>query len=107
MEARLTAQSLDGAHTTNVAIGFAAGVARVTGMSLAAPPAPGGALPPVECAFARVLEARISLASMGVTPPSGLRFQLSVWEGGLPIDAVPQQGWLEIHTTDPGQMAVY
>jgi alpha-amylase/alpha-mannosidase (GH57 family) len=102
MEARLTAQSLDGAHTSSVEIGFANGVARATRMKLAAA-APGGQ--PVECAFARVLEARISLASMGVAPGRGLRFQFSLWQSGLPMDAVPQQGWLEMQTTDPFELA--
>jgi hypothetical protein len=99
MEARLTVQSLDGAHASSVEIGFAEGAARVTGMKLAAA---GGQ--PVECAFARVLEVRISLAAMGVARGSGLRFQFSLWQSGLPLDAVPQQGWLEIRTTDPLEM---
>jgi hypothetical protein len=55
-------------------------------------------------AFARVLEGRISLAAMGVAPGSALRFQFSLWRSGLPLDAVPQQGWLEIRTTDPAEM---
>ena len=101
MEARLTAQTLDGAHTSSVEIGFANGAAQITGTKLAA--APGGQ--PVECAFARVLEARISLESMGVARGGGLRFQFSLWQSGLPMDAVPQQGWLEMRTTDPLEMA--
>ena len=102
MEARVTAQTLDGAHSSSVEIGFANGAARATGMNLAAPPAEGQ---PVECAFARVLEARISLESMGVARGGGLRFQFSLWQSGLPMDAVPQQGWLEMRTTDPIEMA--
>jgi alpha-amylase/alpha-mannosidase (GH57 family) len=102
MEARLTAQTLDGAHSSSVEIGFANGAARATGMKLAALPPEGQ---PVECAFARVLEARISLESMGVARGGGLRFQFSLWQSGLPMDAVPQQGWLEMRTTDPLEMA--
>jgi alpha-amylase/alpha-mannosidase (GH57 family) len=102
MEARLTAQSLDGAHTSSVQIGFADGAAQVTGMQLAAASETDQ---PVECAFARVLEARISLVSMGVTRGCGLRFQFSLWQGGLPMDAVPQEGWIEMRTTDPAEMA--
>jgi len=102
MEARLTAQSLDGAHTSSVEIGFANGVAQATVMKLAAASVTDQ---PVECAFARVLEARISLASLGVAPGSGLRFQFSLWQSGLPMDAVPQQGWLEMQTTDPFELA--
>jgi len=97
----LTAQPLDGAHSSSVEIGFANGAAQATGMTLAAPETEQ----PVECAFARVLEARISLESMGVAPGGGLRFQFSLWHAGLPMDAVPQQGWLEMRTTDPAEMA--
>jgi hypothetical protein len=28
-----------------------------------------------------------------------------VWEAGLPIEAIPQQGWLELKTTDPDLLA--
>jgi hypothetical protein len=102
MEARLTAQTLDGAHTSSVEIGFANGAAQATGMKLAAA---SEADQPVECAFARVLEARVSLVAMRVAPGSGLRFQFSLWQAGLPLDAVPQQGWLEMRTTEPLEMA--
>jgi alpha-amylase/alpha-mannosidase (GH57 family) len=48
-----------------------------------------------ECAFRNVLEARIPVAG------DGLRFQLSVWSGGLPLDALPQEGWLEVQAGLP------
>jgi alpha-amylase/alpha-mannosidase (GH57 family) len=102
MEARLTAETLDGARSSTVEMGFANGAAQATGMKLAAAVTGGQ---PVECAFARVLEARISLESMGVARGGGLRFQFSLWQSGLPMDAVPQQGWLEMRTTDPLEMA--
>ena len=53
----------------------------------------------VECAFARVLEAKFPLAAAGVRAGSGLRFQFSLWQGGLPLDAVPRQGWIELAST--------
>ncbi len=55
----------------------------------------------VECAFARVLEVRIPLAAAGVADGRGVRFQFSLWQGGLPLDAVPQQGWIELPSTSP------
>jgi alpha-amylase/alpha-mannosidase (GH57 family) len=61
-------------------------------------------LPGAACAFARILEVRIPLAPLGVSGGAGLRFQCSLWQGGLPMDAVPQQGWLELRTTDPARM---
>ena len=98
MEARFTGQSLDGAHTSQITIAFTHGAARPAEVKLAAP-AEGA----VECAFTRVLELRISLAAMGITAGQGLRFQSSLWEGGLPVDAIPHQGWLELKSTDPAQ----
>ena len=92
MEVRLTVQSLDGARTCRVALAFSDGAARVT---------EGRA----ECSFVRILEARMALADAGITPGDGLRFQLSLWQGGLPMDAIPQQGWIEMRTTDPVEMA--
>jgi alpha-amylase/alpha-mannosidase (GH57 family) len=55
----------------------------------------------VECVFGRVLEARIPLPIVRIPERAGLRFQLSLWQGGLPLEAIPQQGWLGMPTTDP------
>jgi alpha-amylase/alpha-mannosidase (GH57 family) len=54
----------------------------------------------IECALGRIFEARIPLSSDG----AGVRFQFSLWEGGLPMDAIPQQGWLELPATDSGEV---
>jgi hypothetical protein len=53
----------------------------------------------------RILEIRFPLAAAKADGGRGLRFQLSLWQGGLPVDAVPQQGWIEMPTTDPVEMA--
>jgi hypothetical protein len=98
MEARFTGQTQDGARSSQVTIGFDHGVAKPVDLKLAV--AANGA---VECAYSRVLEARISLAAMGIAGSQGLRFQFSLWEGGLPVDAVPQQGWLEMKSVAPAQ----
>src|ERR1041385_7365691 len=90
MEARITVQALDGSRDKPVSIQFAGGVAR--------------AEPPVECALGRILEARIPLVAAGIAERAGLRFQFSLWQGGLPMDAIPQQGWLELPTTDPAEV---
>ncbi len=60
---------------------------------------------PVESAFSRILEARFPLDAAGVEDGRGVRFQLSLWHAGLPVDAVPQQGWLEMPTTSPAEMS--
>jgi hypothetical protein len=102
MEARLTAQTLNGSKTSHVTIRFAADGACARETKLAADP-PSDANP-VECSLARILEARIALASLAVARGGGLRFQLSLWQDGLPIDAAPQQGWITLLTTDPREM---
>ena len=80
MEARITVQSRDGAHEKALSIRFVV----------------GGVESEMECAFGRILEARIPLTAVGITEGAGLRFQFSLWREGLPMDAIPQQGWLEV-----------
>ena len=46
--------------------------------------------PPLECAFRKILEIRIPLEGLAG------RFQISIWRDGLPIDAAPRAGWLEL-----------
>ena len=101
MQARLRVQSLDGALTSSLNIVFTHEGVAVAEEDLAGGTAPGA----VECAFVRVLEVRASLAAMRIARGAGLKIQLSLWQGGLPIDALPQQGWLEMRTTDPAELA--
>lgn len=97
LELRLTAQPLNGPGESTLAINFAGGGAQATGLLLAAPAE-------VDCAFAHVLEVRIPLAALAVVSGGGVRFVFSLWQGGLPMEAVPQQGWLEMATTNPAEM---
>jgi alpha-amylase/alpha-mannosidase (GH57 family) len=99
MEVRINLQPLDDhAPVSRVTISLAHGGATASEVRLSAPGA-------VECAYGRVLEVSVPLASVGVASGRGLRFQCSLWEGGLPIEAIPQQGWLELKTTDPALLA--
>jgi alpha-amylase/alpha-mannosidase (GH57 family) len=104
MEARLTVQPLDGSSPSYISITFLHGAAELGERKLAGrvSAAPGN---PIECAFGRVLEIRMALEALKIAPGSGLRFQFSLWQGGLPMDAVPQQGWVEMRTTNPVEMA--
>jgi len=98
MEARITAESAEGKGTSRARLVFADGgvtVKEFAGLVT------GPTVQPFECAFARVLEIRLLLAAMGLPEGSGVRFQFSLWQGGLPMDAVPQQGWIAMKTTDP------
>jgi len=98
MEARLTLESLDGARTSNLAIAFWPGAVEIMERRLAG----DGAAP--EAAFSRVLEVRVALQAAGIAAGAGLRFQCSLWKGGLPMDAAPQQGWIEMRTTNPAEI---
>jgi hypothetical protein len=84
---------MDSGRSSQMTIAFASGAAHCQGIES------------VECALGRVLEIKIPLGSIGVTPGRGVRFQLSIWESGLPMDAVPQQGWIELPSTDPQALA--
>jgi hypothetical protein len=90
MEVRANLQAKDGSPAANTTIVFDGAGAH--GMA------------EVECAFARVLEARFPLTMAGVKNGGGVKFQFSLWQGGLPLDAVPQQGWIELASTSPAEL---
>ena len=94
MEARLTLQALNDGNSNHVTVEFADGGRVVEQLT-----------PPAQAALRRVLEVRVPLAAASVAIGAGIRFQFSLWQGGLPIDAVPQQGWIEMKTTDPEELA--
>ncbi|HLI86800.1 MAG TPA: glycoside hydrolase family 57 protein [Bryobacteraceae bacterium] len=103
MEARLTVESPDGKQSSRVCILFTGGGAAVKDLQLAGP-STAPAIQPIDCAFSRVLEVRLLLAALGIPEGGGVRFQFSLWQGGLPMDAVPQQGHIRMATTDPKQL---
>jgi alpha-amylase/alpha-mannosidase (GH57 family) len=98
MEARLNFAAGDPAQSSQVTVRFDYGRASVTELKLAA--APEAATAALEFAFKNVLEARLSLAALGASGSAPVRFQFSLWQGGLPMDAVPQQGWIEMPGAD-------
>jgi alpha-amylase/alpha-mannosidase (GH57 family) len=102
MEARLQLRpAKDGGPASSVTIQLSDG--RVVGVEakLARPDAGGP-----EFAFHSVLEGRLALAALGATAGDSFELQVSIWKDGLPVDAVPQQGALEISTADPGDWPV-
>jgi alpha-amylase/alpha-mannosidase (GH57 family) len=50
----------------------------------------------LKCAYDRIFEMRISRRALGVAEP--VKFQVSVWRSGLPLDALPQQGVIELQS---------
>ena len=104
MEARLNITAGDPAQSSVVTVRFDYGRANVTELKLAAAPEP--AAQAVEFAFKNMLEARLSLAALGARASAPVRFQFSLWQGGLPMDAVPQQDWIEMPGADQADWAV-
>ncbi len=54
----------------------------------------------VDCAYKTILELALPLHKVQKDPERPLRFNASFWHGGLPVDALPQQGWLEVRTDE-------
>ena len=65
-----------------------------------------GSVDGVESVCGRVCEVRISLSSFSIPFGHDLRFQLSLWQGGLPMEALPPQGWIELSTAEPMDMLI-
>jgi hypothetical protein len=99
VELRMTFEPF-GSKSGQVVVALNRGEARITEVDFLA--AGDGS---AECALADILEARFPLAALGVMRGAGVRFQLSLWQSGLPVDAVPQQGWIEMPSTDPAEFS--
>jgi alpha-amylase/alpha-mannosidase (GH57 family) len=57
-------------------------------------------------AYLRILEGKIRLEALGLTAGQPVRFQLSLWHDGLPVDALPPQDYIEVATAELGEWAV-
>jgi alpha-amylase/alpha-mannosidase (GH57 family) len=100
IEARLSVRAGEPEQASSASIRFDRGKAQAVEVRLAAPDADPE---PIACAFQRVLEVRIALAALGAAAGRPLRFQISLWQGGLPMDSAPHQGWIELPTTEPAE----
>jgi alpha-amylase/alpha-mannosidase (GH57 family) len=64
---------------------------------LLAPPASGGQL---QVAFHRIFELRLDYRLLGYEPHQQIRLQVSIWANALPLQVIPQEGWLSLRLTD-------
>lgn len=106
MEARFVVKALsDGAPESTIRTHFVEGGLTCTDIHLAA-----GAVPEsravCEFAYRKVLESRLSLQALAVGLGQSVRFQVSIWQDGLPMDALPRQGWLEFSTAEPSEWPI-
>ncbi len=99
-EVRLSIQSC--AEPTLVScfvLRFEQGAVKLAKVAWAKPLHAGAA--PGEFAFRKLLEARFALAALGARFGQSVRLELSLWKEGLPLDAIPQHGSIEISTAEP------
>ncbi len=63
-------------------------------------PVPKGTGDQVEVAFQRIFEVRLDYSILGVAPHERMSLQVSVWVNGLPLQVLPQEGWLPLELTE-------
>ena len=54
----------------------------------------------VEVAFGRVFELRLDYSLLGVAPHEKIGLQVSIWAHELPLQVIPQEGWLTLELTE-------
>ena len=57
--------------------------------------------PDIKVALRQLLEIEVPLRTIQVQPGVVLRFQISSWQGGLPLGTLPHEGWLQLATAEP------
>ncbi len=60
---------------------------------------PGEAVQP-QVAFQRIFELRLDYQLLGYEPHQEIRLQVSIWANALPIQVIPQEGWLTLRLSE-------
>ncbi|WP_321473426.1 glycoside hydrolase family 57 protein [uncultured Paludibaculum sp.] len=55
----------------------------------------------VQCAYSQIFELSVDLLSVGGRSTEKIELQMSLWRDGLPLEAAPAQGWLELVPSEP------
>jgi hypothetical protein len=61
--------------------------------------------PEVKVALRDLLEIEVPLGLIGTESGTPVRFQISLWQGGLPLGTLPHEGSLQMFTADPVEWA--
>jgi hypothetical protein len=72
------------------------GVALLKGATAA--PVPAGDR--LQAAFERVFELRLDYSALDLTPQDRISLQVAIWMNGLPLQLLPQEGWLNLELTE-------
>lgn len=98
MEAQVSIQPVASQSSASfIKLEFARGAVEPREVRMSRPGSDGA----VEFSMRKVLEGRVSLSAAGIGSGQALRLQLSLWKQGLPLDAVPHEGWIEVSTAEP------
>ena len=54
----------------------------------------------IKVAFARIFEVRLGFSILGVAAHERVNLQVSIWMNGLPLQVLPQEGWLTLELTE-------
>ena len=54
----------------------------------------------IKVAFAQIFEVRLAFSILGVAPHERVNLQVSIWMNGLPLQVLPQEGWLTLELTE-------
>ena len=54
----------------------------------------------LQAAFGRIFELRVDYALLGLHPNEKVNLQVSLWADELPLQVLPQEGWLALELTD-------
>jgi alpha-amylase/alpha-mannosidase (GH57 family) len=92
IELRLLFSSHDGAEPASVVIQVDGGATRATP-------------PDIQVVLGDLLETAVPLRSIQAQPGAPVQFQISLWQGGLPLGTLPHEGWLQLSTADPAEWA--
>ena len=53
-----------------------------------------------QVAFGQIFELRLDYSFLGVAPHERISLQVSIWVDGLPLQVLPQEGWLPLELTE-------
>ena len=60
----------------------------------------------VSVALRDILEIGVPMSVLGANTGTPVRFQISLWQGGLPLGTLPHEGWLQLSAADSGDWQV-
>jgi hypothetical protein len=87
LEVRLLFSPQDGVESVSLVVHVADGATHAT-------------FSQIQSALRDLLEIAVPLSLVRPAPGTPVRFQISLWQGGLPLGSLPHEGWLELSTTD-------